>query len=252
MALCCKTGRGSTAVDRPISVSFLKLFSLASRSDFILLAIGLLAAAINGAAFPAFSLFIGDFMDEVGSRSATGDTAGILSEVQTVSLQLVVVAAVAFSSSFVWDAIFTYSSTTISTRIRIEYFRAVLNQDISWFDQETPAALPSRMNEDVFKVGEAIGYRVGLTVANFSQFVCGYSVGLYRGWQLALVMMSTMPLLAASIAVLSRRIAKKTARAQDFYAEAGAVAEEVSQLAMLIISRRMLCPCEPSPRRSSL
>ncbi|KAF4646860.1 (ABC) transporter, partial [Perkinsus olseni] len=37
----------------------------------------------------------------------------------------------------------------------------------------------------------------------------------------------TMPLLTASIAVLSRRIAKKTARAQNFYAEAGAVAEEV-------------------------
>ncbi|KAF4653145.1 (ABC) transporter, partial [Perkinsus olseni] len=227
MALCCKRRRTASAPGRPTTISFFKLFSLASRTDWILLAVGVFAASINGAAFPAFSLFIGDFMDEVGTSFATGDVTGILSNVRTVSLRLVVVAAVAFCSAFAWDAIFTYCSTTITTRIRIGYFRAVLNQDVSWFDQETPAALPSRMNEDIFKVQEAIGYRVGLTVANFFQFAFGYGVGLYRGWQLALVMMSTMPLLTASIAVLSRRIAKKTARAQDFYAEAGAVAEEV-------------------------
>ncbi|KAF4661336.1 (ABC) transporter [Perkinsus chesapeaki] len=226
MKLTLKSRRRNLDPEEIDSVPYFTLYSYSTRTDKVVLTIGVITAIINGAVPPGFAYFYGNFLNTAGQSMVDG-VAGLMDAVTKVAWELCIVAAVAFVTSSIWNSAFTYCSETIGAKVRIEYFRAIVGQDIAWFDVRTPAALPSRMTEDVMKVQDAIGYRAGLAIVNVSQFVFGYILGFFRGWQIALVMLSTMPLIMVSTALLGRDLAKKTSKSQTLYAKAGAIAEEV-------------------------
>ena len=60
---------------------------------------------------------------------------------------------------------------------------------------------------------------MSLAIQFFSTFVCGFVIGFSKGWKLALVMMSVVPLLGISAAMLFSSIGKLTALGQSLYAE---------------------------------
>ena len=47
-------------------------------------------------------------------------------------------------------------------KIRKEFLAAVLRQDISWFDTNTTSDFASRMTEDLNKVQDGMGEKVGM------------------------------------------------------------------------------------------
>ena len=55
---------------------------------------------------------------------------------------------------------------------------------------------------DVNKIQEGIGDKLGQFFQFMAQFLAGFIVGFVRGWELTLVIMSVVPLLAISAAVL--------------------------------------------------
>ena len=52
------------------------------------------------------------------------------------------------------------------------------------------------------KIQEGIGDKLGQFFQYIAQFVVGFIVGFVRGWELTLVIMSVVPLLAISAAIL--------------------------------------------------
>jgi ATP-binding cassette subfamily B (MDR/TAP) protein 1 len=54
-------------------ISFFSLFRYATKEDYFLIAIGLLASAANGILMPLFSIIFGEMTDAF-SPSSTGDT----------------------------------------------------------------------------------------------------------------------------------------------------------------------------------
>lgn len=57
---------------------------------------------------------------------------------------------------------------------------------------------------DVNKINDGIGDKVGHLVQNATSSIGGLVIGLVKGWQLALVIMATYPLVAVSTAICSK------------------------------------------------
>ena len=91
----------------------------------------------------------------------------------------------------------------------------------------TPAEIPTRMNEEISKIQTAIGHQLGTGTMNASMFILGIILGLVRGWQVALIVCSAMPLIGMSSGALGYFMAQKEKDQMDAYAASGAVAEEV-------------------------
>jgi len=83
------------------------------------------------------------------------------------------------------------------------------------------------MNEEISKIQTAIGHQLGTGTMNASMFILGLLLGLVRGWQVALIVCSAMPLIAMSSGFLGVHMAKSSQLQMDAYAASGAVAEEV-------------------------
>ncbi|CAF3247909.1 unnamed protein product, partial [Rotaria sp. Silwood2] len=106
-------------------------------------------------------------------------------------------------------------------RLREALFRSILHKETSYFDTNKTGQLNTRLTEDVNKVHDGTGDKVGSALQFFSAFIVGLIIGLIKGWKLTLVIISVSPLFFVSIT------ATMITQELKAYAKAGAIAEEV-------------------------
>ncbi|KAF4704670.1 (ABC) transporter, partial [Perkinsus olseni] len=150
-----------------------------------------------------------------------------MDEISKRCLYLVYIGLAALVLAGVWHGLLTFTAQSQATTMRRAYFEAVLSHDVAWFDTISPAELPTRMTEDVTKVQNAIGFKLGVFTMNLSMFTFGYVLGFVRGWKVCLVALAAMPVVIAASAILGHAMAQSANESQSWYARAGAVAEEV-------------------------
>ena len=66
-------------------------------------------------------------------------------------------------------SLLTLVSTRIANRLRIAYFRAIMRQDVGYFDVNSAAELNTRLFDDISKVQNGVGDKVGLCLQSASQ-----------------------------------------------------------------------------------
>uniref|UniRef100_X2B039 Bile salt export pump n=1 Tax=Capitella teleta TaxID=283909 RepID=X2B039_CAPTE len=112
-------------------------------------------------------------------------------------------------------------------KLRVELFNAVLRQEVGWFDTHEIGELNNRLTDDVNKVKEGIGDKIGNFWQWIATFFAGIIIGFVYGWKLALVIFAVSPLLAISGGIMAFFVTSATNNELTAYAKAGAVAEEV-------------------------
>ncbi|KAJ9181725.1 hypothetical protein P3X46_005789 [Hevea brasiliensis] len=135
------------------TLPFYKLFSFADSIDYLLMFVGVIAAAGNGVCMPLVTVAFGDAVNAFGDNSV--NTKEVVHEVSKVSLKYVYLA-------------------------------------------------------------------LGSTVAGFLRFV----IAFVKGWKLTIVMLSSIPLLVLSGALMAIYISKLASRGQTAYSLAATVAEQ--------------------------
>ncbi|XP_006644296.1 ABC transporter B family member 4-like [Oryza brachyantha] len=114
-----------------------------------------------------------------------------------------------------------------AARIRTMYLKAILRQDIAFFDKEMKTGqVVEMMSGDIFLIQDAIGEKAGKCIQLLSTFFGGFIIAFVRGWLLALVMLSSIPPVAVAGAIMSRLIAKRSTHMQLKYGDAGIVVEQ--------------------------
>jgi ABC-type multidrug transport system fused ATPase/permease subunit len=95
-----------------------------------------------------------------------------------------------------YNSINAYNRMT--RRIRTDYFRSLLRQDIGWFDNPANAlgVLTSRLAVDIKLIRLCVGQGTGATVSSMTSLLVGLIVSLVAAWQFALAFLATVPLLA--------------------------------------------------------
>ncbi|CAG0912521.1 unnamed protein product [Notodromas monacha] len=121
-------------------------------------------------------------------------------------------------------------------RIRSLFLKGVLRQDIGWYDTHQTGDFASRVTEDLNKLQEGIGEKVGMFAFFMTVFVASLINALVHGWELTLVIMSVMPVLMIAMGIMAkaslkihRRFVQSSISELELnaYGNAGAVAEEV-------------------------
>ena len=63
-------------------------------------------------------------------------------------------------------------------RFQIEYYKALLRQDVGFYDENEAAVLSQKVTEDVKKIQDALGEKFSTTVKCLGTFLGGISLGL--------------------------------------------------------------------------
>ncbi|EYB91745.1 hypothetical protein Y032_0202g1767 [Ancylostoma ceylanicum] len=111
--------------------------------------------------------------------------------------------------------------------IRGKYLRAVMRQDMAWFDTQQVGALTTKMSSGVERIKDGIGDKLGLIFSAVGTFISGISLGFYLSWQMTLVMLITVPMLLGAMFV-SGKLLSRASKSQTYaFSTAGAFANEV-------------------------
>ncbi|KAK6144064.1 hypothetical protein DH2020_020884 [Rehmannia glutinosa] len=197
-------------------VPYYKLFSFADPTDYALMVTGLITAVANGLCLPLMTIIFGELADSFGHNVGS---RRVVNEVSKVSLKFVYLALGAGIAAF--------SRERQAVRIRNLYLRAILRQDIGYFDKETNTGeIIERMSNDTAIIQDAMGEKIGKFMRLIATFSGGFVIAFIRGWLLTLVLLSAIPLLVISAALMSVLMAKFTSTGQAAYSEAAIVVEQ--------------------------
>ncbi|XP_076953143.1 ABC transporter B family member 11-like isoform X1 [Bidens hawaiensis] len=201
-----------------------KLFTFADSTDFVLMIIGIIAAIGNGIAMPLQSLIFGELIDTFGGNQ---DDKDIVHQVSKVSLKYVYLALGTGVAAFFTVVCWTVSGERQAARIRSTYLRAILSQEVGYFDRESKSGeIVERMSGDTVIIQDAMGEKVGKFIQLISTFLGGFVIAFSQGWLLSLVLLSAIPPLVISAAFMTVLIAKLMSRGQEAYSVGAAVVEQ--------------------------
>ncbi|KAF9622830.1 hypothetical protein IFM89_034065 [Coptis chinensis] len=208
------------------SVSFFGLFAFADKKDCLLMFFGTIGACVHGAALPTFFLFFGHLIDSLGSLSK--DTHRLSSDISKNALYLVYLGLAVLASAWVGVSCWMQTGERQTARLRVKYLESVLQRDINFFDMEArDENIVFRISSDTILVQDAIGDKMGHFLRYLAQCFSGFAVGFTLVWQLTLLTVAVVPLIAivgGTYAIIMSGLSKK---AEDASAAAGKYAEEV-------------------------
>ncbi|KAK3160969.1 hypothetical protein QOZ80_1BG0069580 [Eleusine coracana subsp. coracana] len=214
-------------------VPLYRLFAFADRTDAVLMAVGATTALANGMAQPLMTFIFGDVIDAFGSTSS----ADVLHSVVKVIMNFVYLAIGAGLASTLQVSCWTITGERQAARIRALYLKAILRQDIAYFDMElSTGQVVERMAGDTFLIQDAIGEKVGKSIQLLSTFIGGFIIAFARGWLLALVMLSSIPPIVVAGAIVSRLMISLSTRIQAKYGDAGNIVEQTLGAIRTVVS----------------
>ncbi|KAF6140223.1 hypothetical protein GIB67_000271 [Kingdonia uniflora] len=214
--------------EKPNSISpvgFKELFRFADRLDHILMGIGTMGAIVHGCSLPIFLRFFADLVNSFGSNANNVDK--MMDEVLKYSLYFLIVGAAIWVSSWAEISCWMWTGERQSTKMRIEYLEAALNQDVQYFDTEVRTSdVVFAINTDTVMVQDAISEKLGNFIHYMATFVSGFIVGFTAVWQLALVTLAVVPLIAVIGGIQTTTLAKLSSKSQESLSQAGNIVEQ--------------------------
>ncbi|MCO5555524.1 hypothetical protein L7F22_009069 [Adiantum nelumboides] len=212
------------------SVSFYKLFAFANAVDYLFMLLGTAGACVHGASIPVFFIFFGKLIDAFGSHAS--DSENMAKEVAKYALYFLYLGLAVMVSAWLEVSCWMLTGERQSGRMRMAYLRAMLNQDVGYFDKGiSTGEVVIRISSDTALVQDAISDKMGHYLHYMARFIAGFAVGFTSVWQLTLLTLAVVPLMALAGGTYAAVMIGLTSKSQKAYAEAGRIAEEaISQI----------------------
>ncbi|KAK7871055.1 hypothetical protein R5R35_007257 [Gryllus longicercus] len=237
--------------EKVVSVPYFSLFRYATGCERALVALGLLLGVFTGLGQPVIIILYGEFTTLLVDRNMDNITStptsllwifgggrvlvnasweerreALLEDSAAFGLGGVCLAAVQFTIAVCCVTCLNYSAHRQVGRVRRLFLRAVLRQEMAWFDTRNPSSFASRLTEDLDKMQDGIGEKLGMFMFLVVSFVSSVIMSLLYGWELTLVVLSCAPVIIVATALVSKVQSSLAAREQEAYGSAGAAVEE--------------------------
>uniref|UniRef100_A0AAR2LRQ8 ATP-binding cassette sub-family B member 5 n=1 Tax=Pygocentrus nattereri TaxID=42514 RepID=A0AAR2LRQ8_PYGNA len=204
-------------------IPFRKILAL-NKPEWPYLLVGTLASFLGGAVYPCvailFAKIIGVF--------AESDPGVKRQKTLMFSLLFLLIGAVAFLTFFFQGYMFGKSGEILTMRLRSQAFKAILRQEIGWFDDHNNAVgvLTTKLATDASLVKGAAGSRLGLTTNAVCALIIAMIIAFIHCWQLTLLILACMPVLSGANFIQMRATAGHTSKDQSALEMSGKISTE--------------------------
>ncbi|KAL8252897.1 hypothetical protein R6Q59_036590 [Mikania micrantha] len=206
----------------PPKIQFRRLAYL-NKPEIPVLIIGSIAAIINGAIYPVFSILLSSMIKTFYQPPHKMKSDSIF-----WALMFVMLGAVSFVAYPVRSYLFAVAGSKLIKRIRSLCFEKVINMEIGWFDkpENSSGAIGARLSADAASVRGLVGDALAQIVQDSASAAAGLVIAFAACWQLALIILALIPLMSANGYVQMRFMKGFSADAKLMYEEASQVAND--------------------------
>nr|DBA25042.1 TPA: hypothetical protein GDO54_012615 [Pyxicephalus adspersus] len=215
------------------NISFLRLLNL-NRSEWPYILVGTLASLINGSGHPIFCIFFSKIIALFGIN----DPAIIKQESDMYCIAFAIVGVVSFFTYFLQGFMFGRSGEVLTMRLRHMAFKAMLGQDIAWFDDKknNTGALTTRLSMEASQIQTATGSRLGLLAQNLGSMGLSILIAFVFGWEMSLLVLAMSPVLVITGLLETRALTGFANRDKKELQQAGKIAIEAVDNIRTVVS----------------
>ena len=223
---------GKKKEEKPETVGLFELYKFSDTTDKLVLALGVVMAITCGSLFSVMYIMFGD----VTQALATYQLPAVGGEDKDkIFLEAVIKFAVEISllglgiwiSHYIFVTAFNFSAERQVLRVRKEFLKAVLRQDLEWFDTNNTSDFATKLTEDLNKMEDGMGEKVGMLLRFIFAGLTAFIYPFIENWLLSLVLLSLVPILAIMGGAMGKVMTSVSKDELANYGAAGAIAEEV-------------------------
>uniref|UniRef100_A0A452HT68 ATP binding cassette subfamily B member 5 n=1 Tax=Gopherus agassizii TaxID=38772 RepID=A0A452HT68_9SAUR len=204
------------------AVPYSRILAL-NKPEWLHIFFGVIAAAFSGGVYPAFAVIFGKIIGVIE----------ISSYLQQVVLNMTVQPST-YNSTVVFPILsfqgfmFGKSGEVLTKRLRTLSFKALLQQEIGWYDDHKNAigVLLTRLATDASQV-KGICFRLGLLTKTACILLTAIIIAFVYDWRLTLLILACIPFIIAANAIRLSSVAGHASKDQKALEEAGRISTEV-------------------------
>jgi ABC transporter fused permease/ATP-binding protein len=204
--------------ERAPGVPLRRLVSLA-RPEWKNLAIACVFLAIGSVGTLVYPQSLRFILDEaLGQKDPR-----VIDRAALLMIGVLVVQAAASSMRYV---LFSVTGERIVAKLRADVYRAILRQEIAFFDARSTGELTSRLASDTTILQNTVSVNVSMALRNVATMIGGVAALVWTSPRLAAVMLAIVPPVAIGAVLYGRRVRALSREVQDALASSSQVAEE--------------------------
>lgn len=206
------------------SVSYFKLqFGISGYKENIYFIFCVIGGIAMGASFPLFSLIFGDALNNV----SIDDYDALVDKMGDLAVKFVYV-GLGMGVGTCFNGLFSeLNNQEITKKMKKLYFETLLKQEQGFFDKKNCFEYATKVQTQIKAVNQGLGNKVGNSITGISTFIASYIIGFIVSWKLSLILLSIVPFLSISGALMVKQVSDKLKKSREAYEEAGGIAEEV-------------------------
>jgi ABC-type multidrug transport system fused ATPase/permease subunit len=170
----------------------------------------------------------------LGAGSGNGNIVSLSDSIKLINLKNINDVAISLFVLFGAQAVFSYFRVVIFTNvtenilkdIRKAAFKKLIFMPMDFYNQNKVGELTSRMSSDIAQIQETLKTTIAEFFRQIVIVIGGIAFILVFSWKLALIMLSTVPVMAVIAVIFGRFIRKLSKSAQDQAATSNAIVEE--------------------------
>uniref|UniRef100_A0A8C8BBR8 ATP-binding cassette sub-family B member 5 n=1 Tax=Otus sunia TaxID=257818 RepID=A0A8C8BBR8_9STRI len=202
---------------------FTKILAL-NKPEWLYVLLGVIAAAVSGGVHPAFAVLFGKIIGAFQETDAEKRNKNTL----VLSLMFLLLGVITLATHIIQGFMFGKSGEILTMRLRSLSFRALLQQEVGWYDDQKNAVgvLLTRLATDASQVKGATGSRLGLMTMTVFTLLTAIIIAFVYGWQLTLLILACIPFVIATNAARVSSVSGHAAKDQKALEEAGRISTE--------------------------
>ncbi|CAL5352142.1 unnamed protein product [Camellia sinensis] len=208
--------------DKPPKVPLRRLAYL-NKPEVPVLIAGTIAAIVNGSIFPIFGLLLSTVI-----KTFYEPPHELRKDSNFWALMFVVLGLVSLLVHPMRAYFFSVAGCKLIKKIRSICFEKVVHMEIGWFDEveHSTGAIGARLSADAATVRALVGDALGQLFQDSATAVAGLAIAFQASWQLALIILSLIPLIGLTSFVQVKFLKGFSADAKMMYEEASQVAND--------------------------
>ncbi|GAB2221629.1 hypothetical protein Droror1_Dr00012814 [Drosera rotundifolia] len=196
--------------------------------DWLLMVLGFVGSVGDGLTLPVTLIVTGKLINNIGESSKFGSDVSFSHSVNKNAVMLCYVALGAWCLCFLEGYCWTRTAERQAARMRARYLKAVLRQDVGYFDLHVTSTseVITNVSSDSLVIQDCISEKVPNFVMNSSTFIGAYLAAFLMLWRLAVVSFPFVILLIIPGLMYGRILMGIARKLKEEYNKAGNIAEQ--------------------------